>query len=152
MRLSTRGRYGARFMLDLAIHGGQGPVLLKDLAERQGLSVKYLEQLVGPLRKAGLVKSKRGVRGGFQLAKAPEEIRMLEVVEAVEGALTLVECVAHPKGCPRSPKCATKEVWSKAANAIREVLAGISLADMIGSHGSTREREERSHAHSRQHR
>lgn len=147
MRLSTRGRYGARFMLDLAIHGGQGPVLLKDLAERQGLSVKYLEQLVGPLRKAGLVKSKRGVRGGFQLARAPEEIRMLEVVEAVEGSLILVECVAHPKGCPRADDCATKEVWSKAARAIREVLAGITLADMIGIQRSRRKRKEGEHAH-----
>jgi Rrf2 family protein len=147
MRLSTRGRYGARFMLDLALHEGQGPVLLKDLAERQGLSVKYLEQLVGPLRKAGLVKSKRGVRGGFQLSRAPEEIRMLEVVEAVEGSLSLVECVAHPKGCPRSADCATKEVWGKAADAIREVLAGISLADMIGVHSAKKARRGASHAH-----
>jgi len=134
-------------MLDLALHEGQGPVLLKDLAERQGLSVKYLEQLVGPLRKAGLVKSKRGVRGGFQLSRAPEEIRMLEVVEAVEGSLSLVECVAHPKGCPRSADCATKEVWGKAADAIREVLAGISLADMIGVHSAKKARRGASHAH-----
>lgn len=132
MRLSTRGRYGARFMVDLAIHGQESPVLLKDLAQRQGLSVKYLEQLVGPLRKAGLVKSKRGVKGGFQLSKPPEQIRMLDVVEAVEGSLSLVECVVHPDGCPRSERCVTKEVWAKAARAIRDVLASITLADMIG--------------------
>ncbi|MEJ5377299.1 MAG: Rrf2 family transcriptional regulator [bacterium] len=147
MRLSTRGRYGARFMLDLAIHQGQGPVLLKDLAQRQNLSVKYLEQLVGPLRKAGLVKSKRGVKGGFQLSRAPEEIKMLEIVEAVEGSLSLVECVAHPRGCPRSEECATKEVWGKAADAVREVLAGITLADMIGLHSSKKKRRTSPHAH-----
>lgn len=132
MRLSTRGRYGARFMVDLAIHGQETPVLLRDLAQRQGLSVKYLEQLVGPLRKAGLVRSKRGVRGGFQLSKPPEQIRMLDVVEALEGPLGLVECVLHPYGCPRSERCVTKEVWAKAASAIRDVLAAITLADMIG--------------------
>jgi len=146
MRLSTRGRYGARFMLDLAIHQGQEPVLLKDLADRQNLSVKYLEQLVGPLRKAGLVKSKRGVKGGFQLSRPPQEIRMLEVVEAVEGSLSLVECVAHPKGCPRSSDCATKEVWGKVADAVRQVLAGITLAEMIGVHSSKKKKKGTAHA------
>jgi Rrf2 family transcriptional regulator, cysteine metabolism repressor len=136
MRLSTRGRYGARFMLDLAMHEGDEPVLLRELAERQGLSVKYLEQLVGPLRRAGLVRSKRGVSGGFNLARPPEEIRLLEIVEAVEGPLSLVECVAHPEGCPRSSRCATMDVWSEVAGAIREVLAGTSLADLIGRHRS----------------
>lgn len=131
-------------MVDLAIHGKEGPVLLKDLAKRQGISVKYLEQLVGPLRKAGLVTSKRGVRGGFQLSRPPEEIRMLEVVEAVEGSLSLVECVIHPDGCPRSTDCITKEVWARAASAIRDVLAGITLADMVG--GKRAKRETRSHA------
>jgi Rrf2 family iron-sulfur cluster assembly transcriptional regulator len=145
MRLSTRGRYGARFMVDLAIHGTEGPVLLKDLAKRQGISVKYLEQLVGPLRKAGLVTSKRGVRGGFQLSRPPEEIKMLDVVEAVEGSLSLVECVVHPDGCPRSTECITKEVWAKAASAIRDVLAGITLADMIGM--KREKTEAKTHAH-----
>lgn len=142
MKLSTRGRYGARFMLDLAMHYGQGLVLLRELAKRQGLSAKYLDQLVGALRGAGLVKTKRGVSGGFQLAKLPDQIRLLEVVEAVEGPLHLVQCVAHPKGCPRSEKCVTIEVWEEAARAMREVLSRITLADLVERQ---RAKEKRAH-------
>jgi Rrf2 family protein len=131
MKLSTRGRYGARFMLDLALNFGAGTVLLRDLAKRQELSVKYLDQIVGGLREAGLVKTKRGVKGGFSLAKPPEEIRLLEVVEAVEGPLNLVNCVAHPEGCPRSGSCVTIEVWEAMGNAMREVLSGITLAQLV---------------------
>jgi Rrf2 family protein len=131
MRLSTRGRYGTRFMLDLALHYGEGPVLLRDLAARQEISVKYLDQIVVGLRKAGLITTKRGVNGGFRLAKPPEEISVLEVVEAVEGPMSLVECVVHPQGCPRFDKCVTVEVWEKAASTIREALKEISLADLV---------------------
>lgn len=117
-------------MIDLAAHYGKGLVLLKDLARRQHLSAKYLDQLMLSLRRAGLVKSKRGVKGGFQLAKPPEEIRLLEVVEAVEGPLDLVDCVAHPEGCPRSRKCVTLEVWEEMGREIRQVLARRTLADL----------------------
>jgi Rrf2 family protein len=130
MRLSTRGRYGARFMLDLAMQHGKGPVLLRDLAKRQNLSAKYLDQLVGNLRSAGLLKSKRGVGGGIFLAKSPEEIKLFEVVEAVEGPLELVNCVLHPAGCPRSEKCVTLEVWEQVGRAIKDVLSEITLADL----------------------
>ncbi len=131
MKLSTRGRYGARFMLDLATNEADGPVLLRELAGRQNLSSKYLEQLVGPLRKAGLVKSKRGVKGGFLLAKPPEQIRLLEIVEAVEGPLVLVHCVLHPEGCPRYARCVTTEVWGEVTQNIRDVLRRITLADLM---------------------
>lgn len=134
MKLSTRGRYGARLMLDLSLQHGQGPVLLRELAERQGLSAKYLDQLAGNLRTAGLLKSKRGVGGGIMLAKPPQQISLLEVVEAVEGALSLVRCVAHPEGCPRSQKCVTFEVWDELARAMRNVLSKITLADLARRH------------------
>lgn len=134
MKLSTRGRYGARLMLDLSLQHGQGPVLLRELAERQGLSAKYLDQLAGNLRTAGLLKSKRGVGGGIMLAKPPQQISLLEVVEAVEGALSLVGCVAHPEGCPRSQKCVTFEVWEELARTIRNVLSKITLADLARRH------------------
>jgi Rrf2 family protein len=123
-------------MLDLAMHDRGKPVLLKQLADRQGLSVKYLEQLVGPLRRAGLVRSKRGVSGGFHLARPAEEILLLEVVEAVEGPLSLVDCVMHPSGCPRATRCVTMEVWAEASMAMRQVLSRITLADLIGRHGT----------------
>jgi Rrf2 family cysteine metabolism transcriptional repressor len=131
MRLTTRGRYGARFMLDLAMHYDDGPVILKELAERQKLSAKYLDQLVSGLRKAGLVKTKRGVSGGFKLARRPEQIRLLEVIEAVEGPINVVHCVAHPAGCPRSQKCGTMEVWEEVAGAIRNVLSNVTLSDLV---------------------
>jgi Rrf2 family protein len=118
-------------MLDLAMNESDGPVLLKELAKRQGLSSKYLEQLVGPLRRAGLVKSKRGVKGGFLLSRPPQEIRLLEVVEAVEGPLVLVRCVLHPEGCPRHPKCATTEIWGEVTQGIRDVLSRTTLADLM---------------------
>jgi Rrf2 family protein len=131
MRLSTRGRYGVRFMLDLALHYGKEPVVLKELAERQNISAKYLDQLVGGLRKAGLVKTKRGIRGGFRLAKPPEKINLVEVVETVEGPINVVNCVAHPDGCPRSMECVTRDVWENVANAIKKELSQVSLADMV---------------------
>jgi Rrf2 family protein len=118
-------------MVDLAMHYGQGLVLLRELAERQKLSAKYLDQLVGSLRGAGLVRTKRGVSGGFELAKPPDQIRLLEVVEAVEGPLNIVACVAHPEGCPRSGKCVTLEVWEEVAQAVRDVLAKVTLADLV---------------------
>jgi Rrf2 family protein len=117
-------------MLDLAMQYGKGPVLLRDLAKRQSLSAKYLDQLVGNLRVAGLLTSKRGVGGGIYLAKPPEEIKLLEVVEAVEGPLDLVSCVVHPRGCPRSKKCVTMEVWEEISQAMKGILSGITLAEL----------------------
>jgi Rrf2 family protein len=131
MKLTTRGRYGTRFMLDLAMHDGQGPVPLRELVERQWLSAKYMIQLVRALRRARLVKTKRGVSGGVELTKDPSEIRILEIVEAVKGPLSLVKCVAHPEGCPLSSKCVTRDVWDEVAHAVQDVLHKITLADLV---------------------
>ena len=134
MKLSTKGRYGARFMLDLALHYGEGPVLLKDLASRQELSEKYLGHLVPPLKTAGLVASSRGAHGGYSLARHPSEITLVEVVEAVEGPLVIVECVKAPDVCTRSATCVTRDVWCEVASTIQGVLASITLDTMVSRH------------------
>lgn len=130
MRLSTRGRYGARFMLDLAIHYGDGPVLLRELCERQEISVKYLEQLIPLLRTAGLVKSTRGPRGGYHLALPPSKITLYDVVSTLEGATSLTECVEDPASCHRAEACAAHEIWNDVSRKVVEILRGTTLAEM----------------------
>jgi len=131
MRLSTRARFGTRALLDIAIHGEVVPVQLKDIAERQQISVAYLEQLIRPLVAAGIVRSSRGARGGFRLGRAPEKIRLMEVMEILEGSLALVECVGSAKACSRSQYCVTRDVWCEVSEAIVGVLESITLQDLV---------------------
>src|SRR5512136_1641075 len=127
MRLSTKGRYGVRALVDIAINGDDGPVLLKDIAKRQGISAQYLEHLVAPLIRAGILRSIRGAKGGIALARAPEEIRLSHVIEVLEGSVAPVECVDNPALCARSDECATRDVWSDIKAAILGVLDSITL-------------------------
>ena len=134
MKLSTKGRYCARAMLDLALHYGGGHVSVKDVAQRQGISERYLENLLIPLVSRDLAVSSRGKGGGFALAKNPQEIRLLEVIEAVEGSLAPVHCVDTPGECDRSVACVTLDIWAKLKTAITDVLDSITLQDMINMH------------------
>ena len=102
MRLSTRGQYGTRALLDLALHWGEEPLPLKNIAQRQQISLQYLEHLITPLIAAGIVRSVRGARGGVCLAKPPQEVRLSEVIQLLEGPITPVECVNNPRTCARS--------------------------------------------------
>lgn len=131
MKLSTKGRYSTRFMLDLALHYGEGPVLLKEIAGRQGISEKYLWQLIPPLKNVGLVCSFRGAHGGYTLAKPPELISLKDIVTTVEGSLCLVECVDDPSLCKRSETCASRDVWNEVTQKILEVLESFTLQDLI---------------------
>lgn len=131
MRLSTRGRYGARAILDLAINYGKGPILLKDIARRQEISEKYLEHLIAPLRAAGLVKSIRGARGGYSLAKPPSEIRLSQVIQVLEGSMSLVDCVDDIDLCNRARFCVTRDVWRDVGRAINGVLEQMTLEEMV---------------------
>ncbi|MDI6817471.1 MAG: Rrf2 family transcriptional regulator [Actinomycetota bacterium] len=130
MKFSTRSRYGTRAMLDLALHSDLGPIPLKDLARRQGVSMKYLEQIIPILKKAGFITSVRGINGGYVLAKDAGKIRLLDIIEALEGSLSPVDCVDMPKWCPRSKECATHEVWRDVRGAIDGVLGGTTLDDL----------------------
>ena len=131
MRLSTKGRYGARAMLDLALNSGKGPVLLRDIAKRQEVSEKYLEHSITTLRKAGLVRSIRGARGGYVLAKSPSQIRLSEIMEVLEGSMAPVECVDDPQVCQRAQLCVTRDIWAEMKEAIDNILESITLQDMV---------------------
>ena len=134
MKLSTKGRYAARAMLELAIMSGNGPVGLGKIAERQGISMRYLERIMSTLVTAGFVDSQRGQRGGFLLKRPPEEILLSDVVQAVEGSLAPVSCVDDPRLCERAAECVTHNIWERMKTAILEVLGSITLADMVQMH------------------
>ena len=134
MKLSTKGRYSTRSMLDLALHFGEGPILIKDISKRQQISERYLEQLFIPLRAAGLVRSIRGVHGGFSLTKPPAEIRLSEIIQVTEGSTALVECVNNPGICTRSELCVTRGIWGEMKKAMNGVLESTTLQDLVERH------------------
>ena len=131
MKISTRVRYGTRAMLDLALHSRNGPVLVKDIAARQQISARYLEQLLIALKVAGLVNSVRGTGGGFTLAKLPSQIRVIDIVQAMDGSIAPVGCVDTPEIYPRSAYCATRDIWTKVRDAISGVLDSITLENLM---------------------
>ena len=131
MRLSTRGRYGTRLMVDLAQHYADGPIPLAAIAKRQDLSAKYLEQLIILLKGAGLIRSVRGRRGGYMLARKPEEISVGEIVETLEGRLSVVDCVLEPELCYRAIECPTRDIWVGMTEMIKKQLFSLSLGNIV---------------------
>lgn len=119
------------FMVDLARHYGGGCISLRDIAERQGISKKYLEQVVSPLSSAGLLEVTRGYLGGYQLSRPPEEISLADVVSASEDGLELLDCTSQLKGCERSDGCISLRIWGGMEKAIRDYLESITLADIV---------------------
>lgn len=130
MKLSTKGRYGVRMMIDLAAHYGEGPVLLRDIAKREDISEKYLSNLINPLKATGLLEATRGVHGGYVLGKAPTEITMKEIIEVLEGPLCLVDCVEKSAACNRASFCSSRDLWSEAAESMSRIFKKYTLADM----------------------
>ena len=130
LKLSTKARYALRFMIELSLHEGEGLVHLATVAEAQSLSQKYLEQLAMSLRHSGLVNAERGSAGGYELAQSPAEITARQIVQAVEGPLELIGCVARPSTCQRSPGCAAHGLWRRLNAAIGDVLMETTLADL----------------------
>jgi Rrf2 family protein len=131
MKLSTRSRYGTRLMLDMAQHYHDGPIHLSDVAKRQAVSVKYLEQIIIPLKKSGYIKSVRGPKGGHNLARPPEDITVKEIVVVLEESTSLLECCDDSTVCQRSNICPTRLLWKEASDALFERLETISLADLV---------------------
>ncbi|NPA49704.1 MAG: Rrf2 family transcriptional regulator [Thermodesulfobacteria bacterium] len=131
MKITTRSRYGTRMMVELAGHYQKGPLQIGEISRKQNLSVKYLEQLIIPLKRAGLVKSVRGPKGGHILARPPEEITVWDVVSVLEGTKGVTVCVSRPEICERSEICPTRDVWSTVTKAIKETLSQITLADLV---------------------
>ena len=131
MKLSTKGRYAIRAMLDLALQSGTEPVMIKDISKRQEVSDLYLEQLFNRLKTAGLVRSIRGPKGGFMLTKPPSQIRLADIVQAMEGSTAPVECVDNATFCSRADSCVTRKVWAEIKKAMDEVLESTTLQDLV---------------------
>ncbi len=131
MRMSTKGRYAARAMLELAMGHGKEPLLLRDIAARQEISEKYLERIMTTLVSSGLARSQRGQNGGFTLARSPEQIRLSEVVRAAEGSLAPVPCVDDAALCDRADACVTRDIWERMKEAMLGVLDSVTLAEMV---------------------
>jgi Rrf2 family transcriptional regulator, cysteine metabolism repressor len=136
LHFSTRGEYGVRLMVELARHAGGGPVSLAEMAEHESLPRPYLEQLVISLREAGLVTSTRGARGGYELARPPEEIRMSQVIEALEGPIAPMVCASddplHAGACERTVFCSVNSLWVRVREAVVGALESVALADLAG--------------------
>ena len=129
VKLSTKGRYGVRAMYDLACVYGQAPQSVKCIAERQSIPEAYLEQLIAPLRKAGLVLSIRGAQGGYTLAREPKDISVGEILRAVEGPLAATDCITEP--CANSEGCAMHALWLRIHRGVNDLMDSISLQDML---------------------
>ena len=134
MRISTKGRYGTRAMVDIGDNYGKGPVSLRKLTDRQCISMKYMEQIIPLLKGSGLIRSTRGARGGYVLAKAPDEISLHDIVRALEGSSSLVDCLDDDTLCDRTDECETYEVWYHVQKAIDRILDSTTLADLIALH------------------
>ena len=132
MKISTKGRYALRIMIDLAEHDDGSYIRLKEISERQAITLKYLEQIMPLLTKTGYVRSYRGNNGGYQLARKPEEYTVGEILRTTEGSLAPIPCIEdNPNRCPRSERCATLSFWEGMWNVINEYVDSVTLADLV---------------------
>jgi Rrf2 family protein len=136
IKLSTKGRYGTRLMLNLAFNynNGNEAVILKSVSDEEDISIRYLEQIVIPLKISRLVKSIRGAGGGYTLARHPSEIKLSEILHALEGTCCLVDCVDDPDYCDRIAICASYDVWNKASTLLKDYFDSITLQDLLKVH------------------
>lgn len=134
MRLSTKSRYGLRAIFDMAYHAGTLPAQIKDISRRQNISPRYLEQIFQDLKRAALLRSRRGPQGGYCLARKPHEITVLDIVLATEGEVALVDCVKTgkrgKKACGFENQCITQQVWSEATRKLNEYLGTVTIKDL----------------------
>ncbi|MDD5073219.1 MAG: Rrf2 family transcriptional regulator [Candidatus Omnitrophica bacterium] len=131
MKISTRGRYGVRLMLELAQNFGRGPLTLREISRRQDISEKYLWQLVNPLKKAGIITSGRGAHGGYTLTKPPSKVTLKDIIVILEGPLYITSCAENPSLCKRSRCCPSLDIWEEIGVQIAQKLSSITLEDML---------------------
>jgi Rrf2 family transcriptional regulator, iron-sulfur cluster assembly transcription factor len=131
LKLSTKTRYGTRMIIDLAQNYNNGPVQLSKIAKRQDISVKYLEVIITPLKKAGYIKSVRGAKGGHMLTKDPKNITIGEIVALLEGSTGFTECSDNTESCERAKTCLTRNIWKDAAEAMYEKLYSKTIYDIL---------------------
>ena len=130
MKITAKSRYALRILLDLAVSGTKGPRTIKEIAASQGISEKFISRIAVPLRRAGLVSTERGVKGGLRLARFPAKITLLDVVEATDGPLSLVHCLARPGVCKRQGRCAAEKAWTGVNDALAAALGRTTLASV----------------------
>ncbi|MFC1886138.1 RrF2 family transcriptional regulator [Thermodesulfobacteriota bacterium] len=133
MKLTTKTRYGTRLLLDLGLHLEKGAVQMSEISMRQSISVKYLEQLIRPLKKAGFVVSVRGPKGGHMLAKSPEKITLGQITRLFEGSSDLVECISDSDKCAKATDCVVRSAWKEATRALFNKLDAITIADLMSN-------------------
>ncbi len=133
MKLTTKTRYGTRLLIDLAQHRDKGAVQMSEISMRQNISVKYLEQLIRPLKQADLVTSTRGPKGGHVLAKKPEEITLGKITRLFEGQAGLVDCINNPEKCSTFDDCVVRHAWKRANKALYDELDSITVADLLAN-------------------
>jgi len=131
MKVSTKGRYGLRIVMDMAMHSNGKPRLIRDIATSQGLSEKYVANLVVKLKAKGILKSILGVHGGYVLNKDIKNITLLEIFEAMEGKMSIVKCVECPKSCKQSKTCQARTIWSGINNQISDIFASKTVSDIM---------------------
>ena len=141
MKLSTKGRYGVKAMVELAIHYGDSPLSIKTISQRQGISEYYLEQLFSPLRKAKLINSIRGAQGGYILGREPKDIKVSDIMYVLEGPIEIADCI-EGVACDNIDGCATRLLWTKIKNSIDEVMEGITLQDIVDDYNKIKEKNE----------
>lgn len=132
MKFSAKGEYGVRAILDIALHTGEGPIQVKEISRRQGIPERFLEQVMASLKKAGLVEGVRGAQGGYLLTRSADEISLADVIQALEGPLTLMECVSEdaPAHCDQMNLCVIRDVWKGVQSSILEALDSITIGEM----------------------
>ena len=131
MRISTRARYGLRLMVEVALNYGKGPILLKEISKNIDVSEKYLSQIIIPLKGKGLINTYSGAHSGYVLSRTPSEIRLKEIVEILEGDLSLIDCGNNPSVCDRVSTCVTRDIWTRMGEKISEVLNSYTLGDLV---------------------
>ncbi|GAB6169952.1 Rrf2 family transcriptional regulator [Clostridium carnis] len=141
MKLSTKGKYGVKAMVDLAIHYGESPVSIKTISQRQNISEYYLEQLFSPLRRAKLIKSIRGAQGGYVLNKKPSDIKVSDIMYVLEGPIEISDCIEGSE-CNNIDCCATRFLWEKIKKSIDEVMENITLQDIVNDYKKIKDKNE----------
>ena len=141
MKLSTKGRYGVKAMVELAIHYGDSPLSIKTISQIQGISEYYLEQLFSPLRKAKLINSIRGAQGGYVLGREPKDIKVSDIMYVLEGPIEIADCI-EGVACDNVDCCATRLLWTKIKNSIDEVMENITLQDIVDDYNRIKEKNE----------
>jgi len=142
LKLSTKGRYGVKAMVDLAVHNDNEPVSIKSISERQNISEYYLEQLFSPLRKEGLIKSIRGAQGGYLLGRDPKKITVYDIITVLEGPIEISDCIEN-ESCNNIDCCATRHLWQKIKNSIDNVTKNTTLNDIVEDYNKLNNRGEK---------